>query len=493
VHAAATATSTMATAARREVDRIMGNEWAPSGAPGDTTQGSVQSAHRSMPLTSTARRTLLVLGVAAILAAPAVVLRALCAGSACDRPTAASARVPFCSLPPVLREQLEAGFRDGRSPDLLAVTASQPVEGSSQLRRPWTTSAWPSDSHPEPEEVPVVFWGDGVSPGPIEGQHSLADVAPTLAAVIGLDRPHPGVRSGMEIPGVAAGTDPPRLVLEIILKGVGTDDLERNTPHRWANLRRLMDEGAATLSATTGSLPLDPAATMATIGTGGLPSEHGISGTLLRNEEGTLVEAWGRQAPFSVISTLADDLDELNDQEPLIGLVTRTDADRGLIGGNWYLDNDRDDLFSSGGHEFEGTDILLHRGYGTDGVTDLLAVVLPEGIGSEDPTLGGLIDLARDTVGDELTVVVAGTGSPPRAGEPVGAASVEADIEAVVGADVVEATAVGGLFLDQEALAESGLTRDTVLRALIDMEAPGGGPLFTDAFSSVAVSLARYC
>jgi hypothetical protein len=445
-----------------------------------------------MPLTPIARRTLLVFGVAATVAAPAVVLRGLCVGSACDRPTAASARVPFCSLPESLRAQLEAGFRDGRSPDLMGVTGSQRVEGSSELRRPWATPAWPSTAHPEPQEVPVVFWGAGVSPGPIEGPHTLADVAPTLAAVIGLDRPHPGVRSGTEIPGVAAGSDPPRLVLEVILEGVGTDDLERNAPHRWANLRRLMDEGAATTSATTGSLPLDPAATMATIGTGGLPSEHGITGTLVRNDEGTLVEAWGPQAPFSVISTLADDLDELNDQEPLIGLVTRTDADRGLIGGNWYLDNDRDDVFT-GGHEFEGADILLRRGYGADGVTDLLAVVLPEGIGFEDPTVGGLIDLARDTVGEDLTVVVAGTGSSPRAGDPTGAARVEAEIEEVIGTDVIEATAVGGLFLDQEALTDSGLTRDDALQALRDLRGSGGDPLFTDTFSSVAVSLARYC
>jgi len=449
-----------------------------------------------MPLTSTARRAALVLGVAAALAAPAVVLRALCAGSACERPTAASTRVPFCSLPPGLRAQLEAGFRDGRSPDLLAVTGPQPVEGSTQFRRPSSTPAWPSTVRPEPEEVPVVFWGAGVDPGPIEGAHTLADVAPTLAAVIGLDRPHPGVRSGTEIPGVAAGTDPPRLVLEIILEGVGTDDLERNALHRWANLRRLMDQGAATTSALTGSLPLDPAATMATIGTGGLASEHGITGTLLRNEEGQLVEAWGPGAPFSVIATLADDLDELNQQEPLIGLVSGNVSDRGLIGGNWYLENDRDDLFGTiSGHELESFDaVLTHKLYGADQVTDIIVVVLRD---PSVPYAAGavteLIEMARQAAGDDLTVVVAGTGSPPRAGEPVGAASVEADIETVVGGDVVEATAVGGLFLDQEAMAEAGLTRDEVLRALIDMEAPGGAPLFADAFSSVAVSLARYC
>jgi hypothetical protein len=58
---------------------------------------------------------------------------------------------------------------------------------------------------------------------------------------------------------------------------------------------------------------------------------------------------------------------------------------------------------------------------------------------------------------------------------------------------VVEGTAVGGLFLDQKALAESGLTRDAVLRALTDLQGPRGGRLFADTFSSVAVSLSRYC
>jgi hypothetical protein len=378
----------------------------------------------------------------------------------------------------------------------VAVTGSQPVEGSSELRRPSATLAWPSTAHPEPEEVPVVFWGAGVSPGPITGRHSLADVAPTLASVISLDRPHPGVRSGTEIPGVAAGTDPPRLVLEVILEGVGTDDLERNAPHRWANLQRLMDEGAATTSATTGSLPLDPAATLATIGTGGLPSEHGITGSLLRNEEGRLVEAWGPGAPFSVIATLADDLDELNDQRPLIGLATGSQSDRGLIGGNWYIDNDRDDLFGTiSGHELESFDaILSQEPYGADEMTDLIVVSLRDpSVPYASGAVTELIQMAMEAAGDELTVVVAGTGSSPRGGVPIGAKRVEEEVEGRVGADVVEATGVGGLFLDQEALTESGLTREDALQALRDLETPGGGPLFADAFSSIAVSLARYC
>jgi hypothetical protein len=278
-----------------------------------------------------------------------------------------------------------------------------------------------------------------------------------------------------------------------VLKGIGSDDLQRAAPHRWVNLRRLMDEGAATTSATTGSLPLDPAAALTTIGTGGLPSEHGITGTLVRNDEGKLVQAWGPGTPFSVISTLGDDLDELNDDRPLIGLVGN-DEDRGLIGGNWYPGGDRDDAGGAGGHEPEVLEFLLDQlTYGADDVTDFLAVALPYGVAAADSMVGGLVDMAREAVGDDLTVVVAGTGSSPRGGDPLRPPVLEDMVESELGADLVEATAVGGLFLDQDALGKAGASRQDVVQALLRLRAPEGEPLFADAFTSVAVSLARYC
>src|SRR2546430_13521233 len=82
-------------------------------------------------------------------------------------------------------------------------------------------------------------------------------------------RPHPEVRAGKAVDGVPDG-ERPRLVLEVAWKGVGTDEL-RHDPRSWRSLRSLMGRGAATLAGDTGSLPLDPAATLTTIGTGGLP------------------------------------------------------------------------------------------------------------------------------------------------------------------------------------------------------------------------------
>ena len=445
-------------------------------------------------MTTTGRRTLVVLLAAGAVAAPAMLLRALCVGRSCDRPSAAQAPVPFCSLPSGLRDQVAAGFRDGRSPDLLAVTGSRSVAGSTGLKAEGPPPAWPSTSRPEPEEVPLAFWGAGVRRGTIDGAPTLADVAPTIAALIGLDRPHPGVRTGTEIPGVAGSPDHPRLVLEVILKGLGSDDLRAAPPEDWPILGRLMDEGAATTRATPGSLPLDPAAEVATLGTGGLPSDHGITGTLVRNDNGRLVRAWGRGAPFSVIATLGDDLDQLNGERPLIGLVGTDVTDRGAIGGNWYVDNDRDDVAigtASALAEAAAAERLLGGGYGADGMTDLLVVATDDSLGRADRALGSLVDEARRAAGGSLTVVVAGTGSA-RAGRVVSATSVERRVERSVGSNVVEATALGGLFLDQHVLARAGLSKDVALRALLDLRA-GGRPVMADAFPAIAVSLVRYC
>ena len=63
----------------------------------------------------------------------------------------------------------------------------------------------------------------------------------------------------------------------------------------------------ASTEATTGSLPLDPVAVLTTIGTGGPPSQHGITGGLIR-DEGEVIRPWSAGAPTSVIAALPDDL-----------------------------------------------------------------------------------------------------------------------------------------------------------------------------------------
>jgi hypothetical protein len=285
-------------------------------------------------------------------------------------------------------------------------------------------------------------------------------------------------------------------VLEIVLKGIGTDDIREASPGHWDTLRTMMDQGAGTLEGRLGSLPVDPAAQMATVGTGGLPREHGITGTVVRNDQGRLVRAWERGAPFSVISTLGDDLDALNGQRPRIGVVGTDPADQGAIGGNWYVDNDRDDVVlgpEPGSPESFArmAERVLRTGYGADRTTDLMVVAIEGSVEDMDDALAGLVETGREVAGDALTVVIAGTGSV-RADDPFPVAQVENRVEGAVGANVVEATALGGLFLNQEVLAQEGISRDGVLQAFRELQVDGR-PLFADAFPGLAVSLARYC
>jgi hypothetical protein len=436
------------------------------------------------------RRLIALLGAALAVAVPAIVLVALCVGRACERADPIAARVPFCSLPPEVRDLLEAGFRDGRSPHVMAVTGSDTVTGSSEA----PDVPWPSIDADGASRVPLLFVGTGVDADAAIPTGSRLDVvAPTISNIIGLDRPHPGVRSGEALPGVS-GTSPPRLVLLVTWKGVGSRELERS-PRAWPSLRSLFRLGAGTLDARAGSLPLDPAAVMTTVGTGGLPRNHGITGTLVRNDRGQVVRAWDRGSPFSVIAALGDDLDELRGQKPRIGVVGNDVGDRGLIGGNWYLEHDSDDvvLAPRGTEQVAAAERLLASGYGADTVPDLLAVAMEGPIARMDSALGRIVEAADAAAGSSFVVVVTATGPASSGPHTVPATYVERGVERAVGADVIEASALGGFFLDQEALASTEVTDDRVVDALRDIEGPGGAPLFADVFPQVAVTFAKYC
>jgi hypothetical protein len=395
---------------------------------------------------------------------------------------------------------VRAGFRDGRSPDVIAVTrragavGGTAVASGSSPRGLSRAPAWPSEAAAR-GIVPVVFAGRGVSPdAALQRSMALDDIAPTLAAIIGLDRAHPEVRSGRTAPGVASGVAP-RAALEVVWDGPDAAAL-RARPRAWPFLRSLMERGAATMRADVGSLPLDPAAVTTTIGSGGLPFQHGITGTELRNDHGRLVRAWGDRAPISVIAALGDDLDSRVHERPHIGLVAPSRFDRGLIGGNWYLHTDRDDVVFGAPDPVASARRILRRGYGADAVPDLLGVVLRGRIRLLDRRLRALTRAARRAAGGSLAVIVTTTGS--RSG---GARRAESALGVVRRLDrrvaapghVVEGAAAGGLFLDQHALAASSIAEDDVVRALQDMRAPSGRPLFADAFGAVAVSFARYC
>jgi hypothetical protein len=434
---------------------------------------------------------LIVVLVALAVAAPAAALRAMCVGRSCVREEPARTRVPFCSLPEDVRALLAAGFRDGRGPHLFAVAGTTPVRGASGVRG--LPVPWPGRETGDPGTVPLAFAGDGVRAGTEVPDRAVLDsVAPTIAKAIGLDRPHPGVRSGRAIQGITDRSERPRLVVEVVWKGVGTAAL-RADPAAWPTLRGIIEDHPGTLRATAGSLPLDPAAVLTTIGTGGLPRDHGITGALLRNDHGRVVRAWGRAAPYSVIAALGDDLDQELSQEPKVGAVVADVTDRGVVGGTWYVDGDADDLTiePKPRRQVDAVDRLLADGYGRDDVPDLLAVVMRGSVAAMDQALREVVSTAEAVTGGRVLVVVTATGPVEPAG--VAADQVEADVEQQLGTDVIEATATGGFFVDQDVLASTGRSDDRVVEVLRSLRGPNGEPLFADVFPQVALTFARYC
>jgi hypothetical protein len=439
------------------------------------------------------RRLVILLIICAAIGVPAVALRAACAGKSCSSGGGPEARIPFCPLPDALKADLAAGFREGRSPDVFAVTQGTIVRGGTDPAE--ASVLWPSVGAAEDTGVPIVFSGTGVdATTTVPDGTGLDQVAPTISDVIGFKRPFPGVRAGVAVNGVATGAHP-RLVLEIALKGIGTRDIE-DARGSWPFLESLLHDGAGTLRGTTGSLPLDPAATLTTIGTGGLPSQHGITGSYVRNDNGDVVPAWGDGAPLSVIASLPDDLDEKTGERAMIGLVATAEKDRGLIGGNWYPDHDRDAItVSNGAGSVAAAGDILGQGFGRDEVPDILGVVLAGA--DADARIRQIVTLARRASGGSLLVVVAGTGTTGtgQGTAEITGSSVVDDVEGFVEGDaaIVAEAVPGGLFLDQATLAGEQISGDAAVQALLRVTTPDGQRMMADAFQGFAVSFARYC
>ena len=442
-------------------------------------------------------RTLLI--VLSLVGAPAVILRVLCVGNSCDANDArAQAAVPFCSLPVELRRSIAAGFREGRSPDVMAA-----AEGPSALwtgvqdgvRVPWPGAARGRDDPVLPDtRVPIVFFGAGVEPGRLPGTVGLDAIAPTLEGVTGIRRDHPEVRTGEAIEGVTSDAGVP-LVVVIAWKGLGTPDLEAK-PGAWPFLRRAIRDGAGTLEAVTGSLPLDPAATLTTIGTGALPSSHGITGTLVRNDDDAVQRAWSAEGAGSVIATFADDIDHDSRERAGVAAVLTDPADRGIVGNGWYLDaGDRDTVTELGREQHHSATtpetIVSADGLGRDDITDVLGIVLDGTVAEVDVETADVVATIRDLV-PGATFVVAGTGSL-RGSRGTGSGTLASSVDAALQAPIVEGTAAGGFFLDRDVLVERSLTAQQAADVLGRERSREGKPRFADVYPSFAVAFSRYC
>lgn len=438
-------------------------------------------------------RRFLTLGVILIvLGVPALALRALCIGRSCAAAEPRTA-VPFCSLPEGVRDAIFKGFYEGRSGEVLAVTGSGSVTTGGQ--------PWPS-ARVEPPRVPIVFWGAGIDPGAqIAETPGLEDIAPTIASALDFVRPHPDVRAGETITGVVAEPEDIRLVLEIVWQGIGTRELAE-TEGSWPNLMRLFDTGAGVRDGEIGSLPTDPTAAIATIGTGAFPYQHGMTTGLVRNDHGRRVRPWGPGTPSSVIATLPDHLEESFGQDPVIGVVGGDVSARGLIGGTWGIE-DRDLVSllprssSTAERSAEVMRLLRTSALGKDEIPDVLGAVMGGDIGDLDQSLPRIIAAAERASGGRLLVVVAGIGSTDvddGSDAITGAALIELIEDRVPGEGrLIEAATPGALFLDADELRRRDVYDDVVLKPLLQLRSESDAPVFADAFPAAAVTFGRFC
>jgi hypothetical protein len=158
------------------------------------------------------------------------------------------------------------------------------------------------------ERVPLVVYGAGVERSDSEARVSLADVAPTIAELIGFDRFLDLGREGRPVPGISRPADRPEIVVTFVIDGGGWNVLQE-FPDAWPNLKRLMQDGATFRNALHGSFPAVTASAHATIGTGAFPRTHGITGHNIR--DGTKVRKaygeLGHAEPGDIlVPTLAD-------------------------------------------------------------------------------------------------------------------------------------------------------------------------------------------
>jgi hypothetical protein len=227
-------------------------------------------------------------------------------------------------------------YRPGRSGDLQLVltpgsTANYATESRHLMHRD------PRSSHALPwlylERVPIAIWsGAALEPSDHSKRVTLADLAPTIASMIGFDDFR--AADGRRLPGTPSFASPPKVVVTFVIDGGGWNVLE-HWPDAWPNLKRLMGRSVVYRNAIMGSSPAVTACAHATIGTGAFPRTHGITGHNIR-DGGGVRKAYGepgRADPSDIlVPTLADRWVEANHGGVWVGQIGYQIWHLGMLG-----------------------------------------------------------------------------------------------------------------------------------------------------------------
>jgi predicted AlkP superfamily pyrophosphatase or phosphodiesterase len=209
-------------------------------------------------------------------------------------------------------------------------------------------------------EVPLIFYGPGVveETGTVPQAPTMADVAPTIARVIGFD--------GFEAPdgsplttGLPVTRPAPRLVVTVVWDGGGWNTL-REHPRSWPFLKSLIERGVSFENMTIGSTPSVTPPIHTTLGTGAFPRRHGIPNVKMTTADDRYINPMELNSPEYIRSpSLGDVYDVARDNEPIVGVVATVNWHFGMIGKGTLApggDHDLAALFTSTGTTFGDPD-----------------------------------------------------------------------------------------------------------------------------------------
>ncbi|MDQ4095761.1 MAG: alkaline phosphatase family protein [Actinomycetota bacterium] len=229
-----------------------------------------------------------------------------------------------CTAPLEHLQRVRRGAFPGRSYDVFFVPRYPNSIGTFDG---YTTHGGPWDYL---QRVPLVFAGPGyIRPTgeiSVDREVTVADVAPTLAELLGVEAPNDGPGRVIEEVLVPENlrAEPPRLVVTMVWDGGGSDVLEA-WPDSWPRLADLIADGSSIRGATIGSAPSTTPPVHATIGTGVWPSDHGIVDLTQRRGNKVKDSYINKEEDFDPIQlevpTLADVFDPALGNEPQVGLI----------------------------------------------------------------------------------------------------------------------------------------------------------------------------
>jgi hypothetical protein len=181
------------------------------------------------------------------------------------------------------------------------------------------------------QDVPLLLYGPGyVRPGVYDGPVTLADLAPTTAALLQFpfDAPDGAAQTRALL---SPGQRPlPALVVTVIWDSAGDDVLDR-WPSSWPYLATLAEDGAWFTDATVGASPSNTPIGHATIGTGAFPQRHGFVDEYIR-VNGRMQKPNENGPGFLLEPTLADLYDLAMANEPEIGAIATLAAHIMMMG-----------------------------------------------------------------------------------------------------------------------------------------------------------------